>query len=146
MNINKLIEKKNIEFELTDLIKKYKESKSDNKKFFIDIIDKLVDELNKEYATAVSSVNLANKLDPLNVYDMGVNITMKDMISMGLILNSRKKDFELKNKEDLEIVDIDFMINAYINIMKNVNDAYDALRKQARKLLEEAKEDPINEF
>lgn len=145
MNINKLIEKKNIDFDLTKAKDLYKNSNSFNKKLVYDFIDGIITEINKEYEFAISTVNLANKKDPLNVFIMATNISNKELIS-NIIINNRKASFEFKYAKEFTITDIDFIFEAYSIIVTTVAKEYMSLRQQVFELIKEAKKNPNNEF
>lgn len=145
MNINKLIEKKNIDFDLTKAKDLYKNSNSFNKKLVYDFIDGIITEINKEYEFAISTVNLANKKDPLNVFIMATNISNKELIS-NIIINNRKASFEFKYAKEFTITDIYFIFEAYSIIVTTVAKEYMSLRQQVFELIKEAKKNPNNEF
>lgn len=141
MNINKLIEKKTIDFKLDNTIEKYKKAGSENEPALIDFVNALQNELNKEYETVVSTVNLANKRNVLNVFDMASVIGIKALLSDYIVENrfeEFKNKFEYTNRQGFNLNDIDFMFETYSLMTTNINKTYKDLRKKARDLIEEA--------
>ena len=149
MNINRLIEKKTIDFKLDTAIEKYKKVCSENESSLIHFVNDVQNELNTEYENAVASVNLANKRSILNVFDMASIIGIKSLLS-GYIVENRfeefKNEFERVNKQNFNLNDTDFLFEAYSLMVTNTNTAYKELRKQARKLIEEAINSNVKEI
>ena len=141
MNINKLIEKKTMDFNLEETVLKYKNSNSKNEERLLHFIDSVKSELNKEYEITIASINVSNKRNVLNVFDMASIIGIKEVLS-GYIIDNRFEEFKNKydypNKNNFNINDLDFIFDIYSLMVKTINKAYKELRSEARKLVEEA--------
>lgn len=141
MNINKLIEKKTMDFNLEETVLKYKNSNSKNEERLLHFIDSVKSDLNKEYEITISSINVSNKRNVLNVFDMASIIGIKEVLS-GYIIDNRFEEFKNKydypNKNNFNVNDLDFIFDIYSLMVKTINKAYKELRSEARKLVEEA--------
>ena len=139
MNINKLIEKKTVDFNLEDAISKYKNSNSKNEERILHFIDNVKYEVNKEYEVTIASINMSNKRNVLNVFDMASIIGLKEVLT-GYIIDNQFEQF--KNKydypNDFNENDLDFIFDMYSLMVKNTTKAYTELRSEARKLIVDA--------
>lgn len=139
MNINKLIEKKTVEFDLEETITKYKNSNSKNEERILHFIDKVKYEVNKEYEVTIASINMSNKRNVLNVFDMASIIGLKEVLS-GYLIDNRFEQFksEYSYPDNFNVNDLDFIFDAYSLMVKNTTKAYTELRSEARKLIVDA--------
>lgn len=141
MNINKLIEKKTVDFNLEEAVIKYKNSNSENEEKLLRFMDSVQSELNTEYAATVASINMSNKRNILNVFDMASIIGIKSVLS-GYIINNRfeqfKNKFDYPNKDKFNVNDLDFIFDIYSLMVKSTNKAYEELRSESRKLIVDA--------
>lgn len=139
MNINKLIEKKTVEFDLEETITKYKNSNSKNEERILHFIDNVKYEVNKEYEVTITSINMSNKRNVLNVFDMASIIGLKEVLS-GYLIDNRFGQFknEYSYPDNFNINDLDFIFDAYSLMVKNTTKAYRELRSEARKLIVDA--------
>lgn len=139
MNINKLIEKKTVDFNLEEAISKYKNSNSKNEERILHFIDNVKYEVNKEYEVTIASINMSNKRNVLNVFDMASIIGLKEVLT-GYIIDNQFEQF--KNKydypNDFNENDLDFIFDMYSLMVKNTTKAYTELRSEARKLIVDA--------
>lgn len=139
MNINKLIEKKTVDFDLEETITKYKNSNSKNEERLLKFIDSVKHEVNKEYEVTIESINMSNKRNVLNVFDMASIIGLKEVLS-GYVIDNRFEQFksEYNYPDDFNVNDLDFVFDTYSIMVKNTTKAYRELRSEARKLIVDA--------
>lgn len=139
MNINKLIEKKTVNFDLEETITKYKNSNSKNEESLLRFIDSVKHEVNKEYEVTISTINMSNKRNVLNVFDMASIIGLKEVLS-GYLIDNRFEQFksEYDYPNDFNVNDLDFIFDTYSLMVKNTTKAYRELRSEARKLIVDA--------
>lgn len=139
MNINKLIEKKTVDFDLEETITKYKNLNSKNEERILHFIDSVKHEVNKEYEITIESINMSNKRNALNVFDMASIIGLKEVLS-GYLIDNRFEQFksEYSYPNDFNVNDLDFIFDTYSLMVKNTTKAYRELRSEARKLIVDA--------
>lgn len=139
MNINKLIEKKTVDFDLEETITKYKNSNSKNEEKLLRFIDSVKHEVNKEYEVTIESINMSNKRNVLNVFDMASIIGLKEVLS-GYRIDNRFEQFKSEHDypNDFNVNDLDFIFDTYSLMVKNTTKAYRELRSEARKLIVDA--------
>lgn len=136
MNSRKIIEKKSMDFDLNSKIEDYKKSKSNNIDDMIEFIDKLKTELNNEYEVAVSAVNIFDRKNILNVFDVSSIIESRRFGGL-LILQNRITSFKEDHKESLCYDDNNLLYNVYSVMLQTLVESYRTLRETTRNIIEE---------
>lgn len=136
MNSRKILEKKSMDFDLNSKIEDYKKSKSNNIDDMIEFIDKLKTELNNEYAVAVSAVNIFDRENILNVFDVSSIIESRRFGGL-LILQNRITSFKEDHKESLCYDDNNLLYNIYSVMLQTLVESYRTLREITRSIIEE---------
>lgn len=136
MNSRRILEKKSMDFDLNSKIEDYKKSKSNNIDDMIKFIDKLKTELNNEYAVAVSAVNIFDRENILNVFDVSSIIESRRFGCL-LILQNRITSFKEDHKESLCYDDNNLLYNVYSVMLQTLVESYRTLREITRSIIEE---------
>ena len=136
MNSRRILEKKSMDFDLNSKIEDYKKSKSNNIDDMIKFIDKLKTELNNEYAVAVSAVNIFDRENILNVFDVSSIIESRRFGGL-LILQNRITSFKEDHKESLCYDDNNLLYNVYSVMLQTLVESYRTLREITRSIIEE---------
>lgn len=136
MNSRRILEKKSMDFDLNSKIEDYKKSKSNNIDDMIEFIDKLKTELNNEYEVAVSAVNIFDRENILNVFDVSSIIESRKFGGL-LILQNRITSFKEDHKESLCYDDNNLLYNVYSVMLQTLVESYKTLRETTRSIIEE---------
>lgn len=136
MNSKRILEKKSMDFDLNSKIEDYKKSKSNNIDDMIEFIDKLKTELNNEYEVAVSAVNIFDRENILNVFDVSSIIESRRFGGL-LILQNRITSFKEDHKESLCYDDNNLLYNVYSVMLQTLVESYRTLRETTRSIIEE---------
>lgn len=136
MNSRRILEKKSMDFDLNSKIEDYKKSKSNNIDDMIEFIDKLKKELNNEYSVAVSAVNIFDRENILNVFDVSSIIESRRFGGL-LILQNRITSFKEDHKESLCYDDNNLLYNVYSVMLQTLVESYRTLREITRSIIEE---------
>ncbi len=136
MNSRRILEKKSMNFDLNSKIEDYKKSKSNNIDDMIEFIDKLKTELNNEYDVAVSAVNIFDRENILNVFDVSSIIESRRFGGL-LILQNRITSFKEDHKESLCYDDNNLLYNVYSVMLQTLVESYRTLREITRSIIEE---------
>lgn len=136
MNSRRILEKKSMDFDLNSKIEDYKKSKSNNIDDMLEFIDKLKTELNNEYAVAVSAVNIFDRENILNVFDVSSIIESRRFGGL-LILQNRITSFKEDHKESLCYDDNNLLYNIYSVMLQTLVESYRTLREITRSIIEE---------
>ena len=136
MNSKRILEKKSMDFDLNSKIEDYKKSKSNNIDDMIEFIDKLKTELNNEYEVVVSAVNIFDRENILNVFDVSSIIESRKFGGL-LILQNRITSFKEDHKESLCYDDNNLLYNVYSVMLQTLVESYKTLRETTRSIIEE---------
>ena len=136
MNSKRILEKTSMDFDLNSKIEDYKKSKSNNIDDMIEFIDKLKTELNNEYEVAVSAVNIFDRENILNVFDVSSIIESRRFGGL-LILQNRITSFKEDHKESLCYDDNNLLYNVYSVMLQTLVESYRTLRETTRSIIEE---------
>ena len=136
MNSRRILEKKSMDFDLNSKIEDYKKSKSNNIDDMIEFIDKLKTELNNEYSVAVSAVNIFDRENILNVFDVSSIIESRRFGGL-LILQNRITSFKEDHKDSLCYDDNNLLYNVYSVMLQTLVESYRTLREITRSIIEE---------
>ena len=128
-----------MDFNLEEAISKYKNSNSKNEEIILHFINNVKLEVNREYEVTIASINMSNKRNVLNVFDMASIIGLKEVLS-GYLIDNRFEQFknEYNYPDNFNVNDLDFIFDVYSLMVKNTTKAYTELRSEARKLIVDA--------